>query len=92
MGPSRLVYNTGRWHLTCPPPHFAVGGPVRAQVRFLSSLWWRNPSVGIYIYCAFMSMVVYDDVVLVKWLCGNVQRKAKELHTAALASQGKKSA
>jgi len=47
------------------------------QVRFLWHLWWSNPSMGIYIYLSFMSMVVYDDVVLVRWLWSNVQHKAK---------------
>ena len=50
------------------PPHPRRHRPIpphTTQVRFLTSLWWRDPSIGIYIYCAFMSMVVYDDVVLV---------------------------
>jgi len=49
------------------------------QVRFLWDLWWRNPSVGIYIYIGFMSMVVYDDVVLVRWLWSNVEHKARAI-------------
>ena len=70
--PRSLVTHRPAHHLTtpcCPPP--------AAQVRFLTNLWWHNPSMGIYIYCAFMSMVVYDDVVLVRWLWSNVQHKAK---------------
>ncbi|KAL1527102.1 hypothetical protein AB1Y20_015785 [Prymnesium parvum] len=53
------------------------------QVRFLWGLYRNNPSIGIYIYCTFMSMVVYDDVVLVRWLWNNVQRKARLANSRA---------
>jgi len=49
----------------------------------LWGLYRNNPSIGIYIYCTFMSMVVYDDVVLVRWLWNNVQRKARLANSRA---------
>jgi len=49
------------------------------QCRFLWGLWWTNPSVAIYVYCGCMSMVVYDDVVLVRWLWENVKHKCKAM-------------
>jgi len=61
------------------------------QVRFLWDLWWRRPSVGIYVYCSFMSMVVYDDVVLVRWLWSNVQHKAASARDETPKSKAAKS-
>jgi len=61
------------------------------QVRFLWQLWWNNPSIGIYIYCSFMSMVVYDDVVLVRWLWSNVQHKAAALREEKSCAKQKSS-
>ena len=58
------------------------------QAHFLLKLWWHNPSVGIYVYCAFMSMVVYDDIVLVRWLLSNAQHKTKAVRIDARERDG----
>ena len=47
------------------------------QTQFLWNLWWTKPSYGIYVYLSCISMVVYDDVVLVRWLWSNVQHKTE---------------
>ena len=59
------------------------------QVGFVASLHarkWANGdahAVGaIYAYLAAISMVVYDDVVLTKWLLANCKKKWRELEAA----------
>ena len=37
---------------------------------------------AIYAYLAAISMVVYDDVVLTKWLLANCKKKWRELEAA----------
>jgi hypothetical protein len=46
------------------------------QLAFLSRLWMGDHrwSLPLYVYVALISLVVYDDVVLMKWLWGNVCR------------------
>lgn len=58
------------------------------QVQFVASLHARKWAEGlehvasIYAYLAAISMVVYDDVVLTKWLLANCKRKWRELEAA----------
>ena len=59
------------------------------QVGFVASLHARKWADGdahavgaIYAYLAAISMVVYDDVVLTKWLLANCKRKWRELEAA----------
>jgi hypothetical protein len=51
------------------------------QILFLFRLWSSKPSFSILAYCILMSVVVYDDIVLVKWLHSNVRRKWHEAST-----------
>merc|ERR1719473_43722 len=73
------------------------------QLRFLAKLL-RSPAltsthlVAIVVYCLLMSMVVLDDVVLIKWLWRNVKQKSSEAlsparptPSASKASKGKAS-
>ena len=59
------------------------------QVGFVASLHARKWADGdahavgaIYAYLAAISMVVYDDVVLTKWLLANCKKKWRELEAA----------
>jgi len=59
------------------------------QVGFVASLHSRKWADGdahavgaIYAYLAAISMVVYDDVVLTKWLLANCKKKWRELEAA----------
>ena len=56
------------------------------QLRFLYTLALSGPSavhsVFIAIYLALISQVVYDDVVLTKWLLANCKKKWRELEAA----------
>jgi len=57
------------------------------QVFFLTSLHSRRPSVSLYVYVAAMSFVVYDDIVLTRWLISNVRRKWREVKGTAEKSK-----
>jgi len=52
------------------------------QLAFLGRLWMRDhTSLPLYVYMALISMVVYDDIVLIKWLWANVVRKLGAAHS-----------
>jgi len=61
------------------------------QIKFLSSLWAETHEMGIWIYLAFVSLVVWDDIVLVKWLFTNVkgggQQRSKKKTGSSMASK-----
>ena len=65
------------------------------QVGFVASLHARKWADGdahavgaIYAYLAAISMVVYDDVVLTKWLLANCKKKWRELEAADAKAAG----
>ena len=45
-----------------------------------------SPPLAVLVYVALISVVVYDDVVLCKWLYGNVKRKWAEAGSGRPAS------
>ena len=52
------------------------------QVYYTHALVLCCNHYSIYIYVALILMVVYDDLVLIKWLLFNVSRKVKQIGTA----------
>ena len=66
------------------PPGNARHAVLRVVVDLLPNVHiTRAHAVGaIYAYLAAISMVVYDDVVLTKWLLANCKKKWRELEAA----------
>eukprot|EP01006_Ploeotia_vitrea_P034039 TRINITY_DN65692_c0_g5_i1.p2 TRINITY_DN65692_c0_g5~~TRINITY_DN65692_c0_g5_i1.p2 ORF type:complete len:337 (+),score=40.69 TRINITY_DN65692_c0_g5_i1:38-1012(+) len=48
------------------------------QAWYLNRLFWNFHHFSIYLFVAMMFMIVWDDIILLKWLLKNVQTKLAE--------------